>query len=172
MSLPDLDQAPALLYGDCDPETQSWPAGRLRPQPSGPFTEPVADPARRYTRSTYIVCTQDCVMALELQRGLFASRTAGLIELEASHSPFLSRPGERAQVLAALDPAAAGRSFLEYPETRSHPRLKLGELLAMDLAHTCRSDRLRRRDLLDPQARLVLVEMLAGEPRPLVVGPD
>ena len=104
LSLPDLDQAPALLYGDCDPETQSWAVGRLRPQPTGPFTEPVADPAWRYTPSTYIVCTQDCVMPLELQRGLFASRTAGLIELDAGHSPFLSRPGELTRALAALSP--------------------------------------------------------------------
>ena len=107
LSLPDLDQAPALLYGDCDPETQSWAVGRLRRQPTGPFTEPVADPAWRYTASTYLVCTQDCVMPLELQRGLFASRAAGLIELKAGHSPFLSRPGELAEALAALAPCAS-----------------------------------------------------------------
>lgn len=105
MSLPDLEQAAELFFGDCDPQTQRWAVGRLRPQPTAPFTEPVADPAWRHTRSTYIVCTQDRVMPLEVQRGLFAPRTARVIELEASHSPFLSRPGPLAQGLTTVSAA-------------------------------------------------------------------
>lgn len=100
MTLPDLEQAAELLYGDCDPETQAWAIGRLRSQPAAPFAEPVADPAWLRTRSTYIVCKQDRVMPLDLQRGLFAPRTGSVSELEAGHSPFLSRPAELAQRLA------------------------------------------------------------------------
>jgi pimeloyl-ACP methyl ester carboxylesterase len=102
MSLPDLAQAAQLFFGDCDAHTQQWAVGRLRRQPTAPFAEPVEDPAWRHIRSTYIVCTLDRVMPLELQRELFAPRTSRAIELEASHSPFLSRPGPLAQELAAL----------------------------------------------------------------------
>lgn len=107
MTLPDLGQAAELLFGDCDPETQRWAIDRLRRQPAAPFAEPVAEPAWLRTRSTYVVCTQDRVMPLELQRGLFAPRTGRVLELEASHSPFLSRPAELAERLAAcaLNPA-------------------------------------------------------------------
>ena len=105
MTLPDPDQAADLFFGDCDPETQAWAIGRLRSQPAAPFAEPIADPAWLRTESTYIVCTQDRVMPAELQRGLFASRTASVFELQASHSPFLSCPGLLAERLAgcALD---------------------------------------------------------------------
>lgn len=99
MTLPDLDRAAELLFGDCDPETQKWATGRLRRQPAAPFAEPVGDPAWLRTESTYIVCTQDRVMPLELQRGLFASRTGSTFELEASHSPLLSRPVQLAERL-------------------------------------------------------------------------
>ncbi len=105
MSLPDLAHAAALFFGDCDANTQQWAVGRLRRQPTTPFAEPVEDPAWRHIRSTYIVCTLDCVMPLELQRGLFAPRTSRAIELETSHSPFLSRPGPLALELAALGAA-------------------------------------------------------------------
>ena len=101
MTLPDLDRAAQLLFGDCDPRTQKWAIARLRRQPAAPFAEPVAEPAWLRTRSTYIVCTKDQVMPVELQRGLFAPRTAHVLELDASHSPFLSRPHELAQGLAA-----------------------------------------------------------------------
>lgn len=105
MSLPDLEQAAELFFGDCDANTQQWALSRLRRQPTTPFAEPVADPAWRRVRSTYIVCTLDRVMPLELQRGVFAPRTGRAIELEAGHSPFLSRPGQLAQELAALGAA-------------------------------------------------------------------
>ncbi len=100
MTLPDLDQAAELFFGDCDPETQRWAIGRLRRQPAAPFAEPVAEPAWLRTKSTYIVCTQDRVMPIEVQRGLFAPRAGSVFELEASHSPFLSCPDQLAQRLA------------------------------------------------------------------------
>lgn len=100
MTLPNLDRAAELFFGDCDAETQRWAISRLRRQPAAPFAERVADPAWLHTPSTYIVCTQDRVMPLELQRELFARRTGGVLALEASHSPFLSRPVELARHLA------------------------------------------------------------------------
>ncbi len=100
MTLPDLDRAAELFFADCDPQTQRWAIGRLRRQPSAPYAEPIADPAWMHIPSTYIVCTQDRVMPPELQRGLFAPRTGRVYELEASHSPFLSRPQELTGILA------------------------------------------------------------------------
>jgi pimeloyl-ACP methyl ester carboxylesterase len=108
MTLPDLDQAAELFFADCDPETQRWAVGRLRRQPAAPFAETVAEPAWWVTRSTYIVCTNDRVMPLELQRGLFAPRTGRVLELQASHSPFLSCPAQLSAQLASCGSGGEG----------------------------------------------------------------
>src|SRR5919204_583956 len=50
--------------------------------------------------------------------------------------------------------------------------LELCQLLEVDLADARGGDRLRRLDLLDREARLVLVEVLAHQPRLVVVRPD
>ena len=61
--------------------------------------EPVAAPAWRTTPSTYIVCAQDGAIPAQLQRELFAPRAQAVLELNASHSPFLSQPAALAELL-------------------------------------------------------------------------
>src|SRR4051812_36828529 len=82
------------------------------------------------------------------------------------------RVGARVADARADLPRARPRLGLEQPEAVAALGLQLCELLAVDLAHAYPRDRVRRIDLLDHEARLVLVEMLAGEPRPVVVRPD
>ena len=49
--------------------------------------------------STYVVCTQDNAIPVELQRDVFAPRAEQVVELEASHSPFFSQPEAVADIL-------------------------------------------------------------------------
>jgi pimeloyl-ACP methyl ester carboxylesterase len=99
-TLPDMSRAQELFFGDCDPATGTWAVQRLRPQLPLPFLEPVARPAWRNIRSTYIVCAQDRAFPPELQREVFAARAGNVVELDSSHSPFLSRPARLAEILA------------------------------------------------------------------------
>jgi pimeloyl-ACP methyl ester carboxylesterase len=99
-TIPDLTRAPELFFGDCDPPTQAWAVGKLRPQRPEAFSEPVPQPAWRRIDSTFIVCAQDGAMPPELQRGVFAPRARRVIELHSGHSPFLSQPVALAGVLA------------------------------------------------------------------------
>jgi pimeloyl-ACP methyl ester carboxylesterase len=98
--LPDLEQATATFYGDCDTETQRASVARLRPMPTAVVEEPVSAAPWREIPSTYVVCTKDMAIPVEWQRELFAPRAADVIELEASHSPFFSHPSAVADLLA------------------------------------------------------------------------
>jgi pimeloyl-ACP methyl ester carboxylesterase len=98
--LPDLALAAETFYGDCDPEIQRASIERLRPMPPAPFAEAVPQAAWREIASTYIVCTEDMAIPVEWQRDVFAPRAEEAVELEASHSPFLSQPSVVADLLA------------------------------------------------------------------------
>ena len=54
--------------------------------------------------STYVVCTQDAAVPPAAQEAM-AARAQTVEHLDASHSPFLSRPDETAEIvaLAALE---------------------------------------------------------------------
>src|SRR5690606_32793863 len=79
----------------------------------------------------------------------------------------------RPAMLAATGPCRKAFSSASIDSVFGTPALlKLGEAFAVDLAHPCRRHVGGRVDLLDPQRRLVLVEVLALEASLLVVGPD
>lgn len=101
LTLPDLDQTATVFYGDCDTATQQWATRQLRPQSGAPFAQPVPRPAWRTIPSTYVVCTNDMAIPAKVQRGTFAPRATDVVELEASHSPFLSKPAELADIVIA-----------------------------------------------------------------------
>jgi pimeloyl-ACP methyl ester carboxylesterase len=98
--LPDLALAAETFYGDCAPEIQRASIERLRPMPPATFAEAVPQAAWREIASTYIVCTGDMAIPLGWQRDIFAPRAEEVVELEASHSPFLSQPAVVAELLA------------------------------------------------------------------------
>jgi pimeloyl-ACP methyl ester carboxylesterase len=98
--LPDLALAAETFYGDCDPESQRASIERLRAMPPATFAEAVPQAAWREIASTYIVCTEDMAIPVEWQRDIFAPRAEEVVELEASHSPFLSQPAVVADLLA------------------------------------------------------------------------
>ena len=100
MTLPDMTQADMLFYGDCDPATQEWAISHVRPMAAAPFAGVIATPAWEDVPATYIVCAQDMALPPEWQRDLFAPRADEVIELQSSHSPFLSQPAVLAGILA------------------------------------------------------------------------
>jgi hypothetical protein len=107
LTLPDRSRAAALFCGDCGLPTQQWMLAALRPQCEAPFTERLIESPSSQLSSTYIACTQDAALPLEVQREHCASRTNQTVELDASHSPFASRPAELAGLLATEARAAA-----------------------------------------------------------------
>ncbi|HTT02027.1 MAG TPA: alpha/beta hydrolase [Steroidobacteraceae bacterium] len=102
LTLPDPAQGAQVFYADCDAETQRWALARLKPQRAAAFAEPVPHPAWQTVPSTYIVCAQDMAIPPELQRLTFAPRARRILELDTSHSPFLSNPAALADALAQV----------------------------------------------------------------------
>ena len=88
-----------LFYGDTDPTTAAALSARLRPMPvadSWVWTDP---PAWRRVPSTYVVCTKDNALHPDVQRQMSKHATEQ-IEWDNDHSPFLTRPGAVADLLA------------------------------------------------------------------------
>jgi pimeloyl-ACP methyl ester carboxylesterase len=98
---PNLDVSGELFLGDCDPATQRAAVERLRPMSLVPHGEPVPEAAWHSIPSTYVVCTLDKAIPVQVQRTVFAPRAQEVLELEASHSPFYSQPRAVAELLAA-----------------------------------------------------------------------
>jgi pimeloyl-ACP methyl ester carboxylesterase len=97
----DKALAADFFYHDCDPATVDWAFERLTPAPPDFMQEPVhlpglwaAQPARSYIR-----CREDRAkphaMSVEVVRRLGVEP----LEIDGSHSPFLSRPAELAELL-------------------------------------------------------------------------
>jgi pimeloyl-ACP methyl ester carboxylesterase len=101
----DLAAATDYLFHDCDPETANWAYERLRPQALAPFMTPINLP-NFWTAEfpcSYVTCTAD-------RSGILSAAEALLDRLGlknahpfwASHSPFLSRAAELADLLVRI----------------------------------------------------------------------
>ncbi|MDX8031518.1 alpha/beta fold hydrolase [Lentzea sp. BCCO 10_0856] len=94
-----LDALPReLLFADVPDELASWAVGRMRPQSARVFEEPVTAAAWQTVPATSIVCSEDAIFP-----AVFADRlrASGALELPGSHSPFLSRPAELAELISS-----------------------------------------------------------------------
>jgi pimeloyl-ACP methyl ester carboxylesterase len=100
-TIPDLVHRAAVSYADCDEETRTRAIARLRPQVTPPFAETVTAAAWRTIPSTYVVCTEDESLPVEVQRNVFAPRAGEVVELVSSHAPFVSQPERVAELLSA-----------------------------------------------------------------------
>lgn len=98
----DAARAAALFYADCPGASQDWAIDRLRPHWARVLSDPIAAPAWRRHPSTYLACTADQVLAPRVQREVYGPRAQQLVTLDSGHSPFLSRPQQLAQALAAV----------------------------------------------------------------------
>lgn len=88
-----------LLFADVPHELGSWAASRLRPQSARVFEDAVTEAAWQTVPTTSIVCTDDVILP-----PVFADRLkkGDVRYLPGSHSPFLSRPVELAELICAL----------------------------------------------------------------------
>jgi pimeloyl-ACP methyl ester carboxylesterase len=89
------------FYGLCPSEQAAWAIERLRPQALAPFVTPVQlGEAAALPPRAYVIAGQDRAIPTALQRRLVADNPdVESVELDADHSPFLSRPVELADAL-------------------------------------------------------------------------
>jgi pimeloyl-ACP methyl ester carboxylesterase len=104
VAITNPEAANTVFYHDCRPEDQAWAFSRLTPLPLGPTLEPFVLP-RFWTAPIprdYILCTDDHSHTVaadnEFMRRLGLRTCMGVV---SSHSPFISRPAETAELLAA-----------------------------------------------------------------------
>lgn len=102
MEIADIEGAKELFYHDCDNVTARWAFEHLTPEIAGDTaTTPISVP--RFWEAelprSFIVCLQDRAQPRWLAD--VTARRLGVepLSIDASHSPFLSRPAELAQLL-------------------------------------------------------------------------
>jgi pimeloyl-ACP methyl ester carboxylesterase len=83
---------------DCDEVTTEAAIARLTRQSLIPFTQPPRQVAWREKPATYFVCTEDLATPAEVQRRRVREDTR-IVEFDAGHHPFLSRPDAFADAL-------------------------------------------------------------------------
>jgi pimeloyl-ACP methyl ester carboxylesterase len=99
----DEELARAHLFGDCDDDTARSAIGRLSPQATYPYRLPFSLSVHPDVDTTYVLGTEDRIVNADWARRVAPERVgADVIELPSSHSPFLARPRELAEVLHGL----------------------------------------------------------------------
>lgn len=88
-----------LFYSDCPEEVAMDAEQQLEPQAARTFGQPVLAAAWRDLPTSYIVCTEDRAMPPDGQRRIARRIGGDVVELHSGHSPFLSRPGELADLV-------------------------------------------------------------------------
>ena len=87
------DDPKHVFYADCPPEVAERAAAALVPQNKEVFRQELRSAAWKTVPSTYVICERDNAIPPALQE-LMAQRAGTVSRMDASHSPFLSRPGE------------------------------------------------------------------------------
>jgi pimeloyl-ACP methyl ester carboxylesterase len=90
-----------VLYGDLDETAAAEATSRLVLHNAEAVTTPVDRASWHQVPSSYVVCTQDHTVPVEVQR-MFAARASAVRELSSSHSPMLSMPRNLAGLLLEL----------------------------------------------------------------------
>jgi pimeloyl-ACP methyl ester carboxylesterase len=95
------ERATELFFHDCDPPVAADAVARLEPMSVPALAGIPRSIAWRRKPSSYIMCTDDRILPVELQQSN-AARTDETFEMPTSHSPFLSRPDALAELLIEL----------------------------------------------------------------------
>ena len=95
------EEAPKWFFHDCTDEDAAWATSKLRPQSLNPDDPDPIDLTA--FPSSYIVCAEDRAVRPEWSRKR-APDWLGVepVELPGSHSPFLSRPAELADLIVSI----------------------------------------------------------------------
>jgi pimeloyl-ACP methyl ester carboxylesterase len=96
----DPDMVREYFLQDCDEATTGQALARLTRQSLTPFTQAPRQIAWQEKPATYFVCTEDLATPAETQRRRVKANTR-LVEFQAGHHPFLSRPDDFAQSIAS-----------------------------------------------------------------------
>jgi pimeloyl-ACP methyl ester carboxylesterase len=102
MTFADFDGAWKYFYHDCDEQTARWAFDRLGPERFGDTTvTPVSVPHfwEADLPRSFIVCEQDQAMPRWLADTVTRRLGVEQLAIDTSHSPFLSRPRELAELL-------------------------------------------------------------------------
>ena len=94
-----------LFYRDCTVEASDRALRLLVPEPVGPASTPVNVTAGRWgsVPRSYILTTQDRAISPAQQRAMIASVGVDrVVEMDSSHSPFMSQPERLAALLIDL----------------------------------------------------------------------
>ena len=94
-----VDRADEIFYNDCSPEDAAEAADQLAPQLRESFVQPIRSVVWRGVPTTYVVCDRDNAIPVFAQEHL-GQRAGEVLRIDASHSPFLSRPGEVVALIA------------------------------------------------------------------------
>lgn len=97
----DKGLAGEFFYHDCDAATVDWAFSQLSPAPTEFLTETVSIPrfwAADLPRS-YILCREDRAKPPAMSEEVIRRLGVAPLAIDGSHSPFLSRPAELAELL-------------------------------------------------------------------------
>jgi pimeloyl-ACP methyl ester carboxylesterase len=95
----DPAAAAEVFYGDADPDTAAAMIARLRPMPLAAIEPSETEPAWRSIPATYVACTNDQAIPVDAQRKM-AAHADEVVEWPTDHSPFVTRPGAIAELIA------------------------------------------------------------------------
>jgi len=101
----DPEMIREFFLQDCDEVTTEQALARLTRQSLTPFMQPPRQIAWQQKPATYFVCTKDLATPAEVQRRRVRA-SARVVEFDAGHHPFLSRPDAFAPTIAAEIDAA------------------------------------------------------------------
>lgn len=99
-------QAQPAFYGDCLDDLVAWAVARLRPQSQAVLGGVNERASWRSIPSTYVLLTEDRAIPPDLQAE-FAAQATEQVELQTSHSPFLSKPEQLADMLDSVAAAVS-----------------------------------------------------------------
>jgi pimeloyl-ACP methyl ester carboxylesterase len=87
-----------VLYADCPAEVAAAAGARLTRQSVAAISTPLSAAAWKTVPSTYVICDEDRAVPPPAQEAM-AARAGSVRRLPSSHSPFLSRPDEVAEIV-------------------------------------------------------------------------
>jgi pimeloyl-ACP methyl ester carboxylesterase len=98
----DAEGAVDFFYNDCDASTVAEAMPKLQSMSLAAMAGAPRKIAWREKPATYVVCSEDRVLPVALQRSNAQRVDGPTLELSTGHSPFLSRPDELAALIAEL----------------------------------------------------------------------
>jgi pimeloyl-ACP methyl ester carboxylesterase len=99
------EAAKDIFYGDCSDEDVARAKPLLRPDPIAPVGTPISVTEENFggVPRVYVECLRDRAISPAAQKRMYeASPCERVVSMDASHSPFLSRPEELVSHLTSL----------------------------------------------------------------------